>query len=110
MTSAISREIRRTRHFLTLSAGIAFLWAAFLSVSPGLHERVHPGAGVEHNCAVTLVSAGHLHNSASSALFSAESPLVQLAKIAALNPVWIQSLFLVAGVFEHGPPAFNLNG
>ena len=91
-----------------VAAGIlsAFLWTLTLTVSPSLHERIHSDANrVEHSCAVTLIGSGNCNHSVPMPLVSAPVLAIQFSKIPALNPLWIQSSFLGARIFEHAPPA-----
>jgi hypothetical protein len=84
----------------------AFSWTLLVSVSPQLHQRVHPDASrVEHNCAATLIASGNYDHAAHPPLISAAIPAVQFSKIPALTPCWVQSPFLGAHIFEHAPPA-----
>ena len=94
-----------TRASFAIFATAAFLWTLTLSVSPQLHERVHPDANrVEHTCAVTFVASGSYDHTPLALLISAPVPLGAF-DIPALSPRWVQSIFLVAAVFEHAPPA-----
>jgi hypothetical protein len=93
------------RAFVTVFALAGFLCALTLSVSPQLHERIHPDASrADHSCAVTLIAAGNLKHSPATVLISAPA-LVGELKAPELNSQWVQSLFLLAAVFEHAPPA-----
>jgi p-aminobenzoyl-glutamate transporter AbgT len=76
-----------------------------LSVAPNLHERLHPTAASLHECAVTLISSGSCHHSAAAPLIIAPTTAVQFSKVPALNPIWVESPFLGACIFEHAPPA-----
>jgi hypothetical protein len=83
----------------------AFFWTLTLSVSPQLHERVHSDANrVEHSCAVTFIASGNYDRSAEALYISAPVHLDEFT-IPELTPLWIGSVFLVASVFEHAPPA-----
>jgi hypothetical protein len=85
---------------------IAFSCALVLSVSPQLHERIHRDAQKSHHeCAVTLIAAGNYHHAVAAPFVSAPVLAVQFSHIATLNPIWVQSPFLGACVFEHAPPA-----
>jgi hypothetical protein len=96
----------RWNGFVAALVLVAFSWALALSVSPRLHERVHADASrVEHSCAVTFFTSGSCDHSAHAPLVSAPVPLVQSARIAALNSIWVEPLFLGACIFEHAPPA-----
>jgi hypothetical protein len=96
----------RGRGFAAAFAAAAFLWSLTLSVSPQLHERIHPDASQpDHTCAVTVMAAGNYTHSAPAPLISAPVPVVQLSVIPALTPQWVESPFLGARIFEHAPPA-----
>jgi hypothetical protein len=100
------RSINCGRAFIAACLLVGFFWTLALSVSPQLHARVHPDAAKsEHTCAVTLIAAGSYTHSPHVPLISAPFPAVQFAKIPALTPQWVESLFLGATVFEHAPPA-----
>ena len=83
----------------------AFFWSLVLSVSPQLHQRVHRDANLtEHTCAVTLFASGNCEHNAAPQLVTAPVPTLQFADVAAFSPDSIESLFLLARVFEHAPP------
>jgi hypothetical protein len=83
----------------------AFFWTLTLSASPQLHARVHPDAGrVDHSCAVTFIASGNCDHSPEALYISAPVYLDEFT-IPELTPLWIGSVFLVASVFEHAPPA-----
>ena len=92
----------------TLVAGfisVVFLWALALSASPQLHQRLHPDADrVEHSCAVTMIDPGGYNHVPHPLLVSLPLPTIQLSKIPALTPQWVESPFLGARIFEHAPP------
>jgi hypothetical protein len=93
------------RAFVTVVTFAAFLWTLTLSVSPQLHQRVHPDANrVEHTCAVTFIAHGNVDHSPAAFLISAPAPIDEF-KIPEVSPRWVASLFLLAAVFEHAPPA-----
>ena len=93
------------RASVAIFASAAFLWALTLSVSPQLHERVHPDANqIEHTCAATFVASGNYDHAPVALLISAPVPLGAF-DIPTLSPRWIQPSFLIAAVFEHAPPA-----
>jgi hypothetical protein len=96
----------RGRAFIAICVFAAFLWALALSASPQLHQRVHKDANrVEHNCATTMIASGSYDHAAHPPLISAPVPAIQVSKIPALTPQWVQSPFLGACIFEHAPPA-----
>jgi hypothetical protein len=103
----VEREDRVAMKRIAIHFGLicAFLFANALSVSPQLHERVHPEAEQpQHECAVTLIAAGNYHHW-SPPLIAPVDTAVEFSKIAVLNPTWVQPVFLLAHVFAHGPPA-----
>jgi hypothetical protein len=104
----MSTSRRPTRLGRTLVVGfisVAFLWALALSASPQLHERFHPDANrVEHSCAVTIIDPGGYNHVFHRPLVSLPLPTIQLSKIPALSPQWVESPFLGARIFEHAPP------
>jgi hypothetical protein len=94
-----------TRASVAIFASAAFLWTLMLSVSPQLHERVHPDADrVEHTCAATFVASGNYNYTPSALLISAPVPTGEF-EVPELTPRWLGPLFLIAFVFEHAPPA-----
>ncbi len=98
-----SRTIIRAS--VAVLAAAAFLWTLTLSVSPQLHERLHPDANrVEHTCAATFVASGNYDHAPLVLLIRAPVPLGEF-DIPTLSPRWIQPVFLIAAVFEHAPPA-----
>lgn len=93
------------RAFVAAFTGLAFLWALVLSVSPQLHERFHPDANrVGHTCAVTLVASGNYNHSPCSQLVGIPDLVDQFPTVRTLAPTWVESLFLLARIFEHAPP------
>jgi hypothetical protein len=85
----------------------AILLMLGLSAAPHLHERLHPTAASLHECAVTLIASGGCHHSAASPVTVAPVAAIQLSKIPALIPHWVESPFLGAHIFEHAPPAHS---
>ena len=51
------------------------------------------------------VASGSYDHTAQVPLVSAPVPAVHFSKIPALTPLWVQSPFLGACIFEHAPPA-----
>jgi hypothetical protein len=99
------RSPNRGRAFVATFVSAAFLWTLALSVSPQLHERVHPDANsVEHTCAVTFITSGNYDHAAPAPLVSAPTSNAQFSEIPALISTWVQSPFLGASIFEHAPP------
>jgi hypothetical protein len=106
--SMFARSTNRRRAFITGFVFAAFVWAIALSTSSPLHQRVHPDANrVEHTCGVTMIASGTYNYSAHAPLVSVPVPAVQFSKISTLSPLWVQSPFLGASVFEHGPPSHS---
>ena len=100
-----SRAILRASVAILASAG--FLWTLTLSVSPQLHQRIHPDANkVEHTCAATFIASGNYDHAPTALLISTPVPLGAF-DIPALSPRWIQPVFLIATVFEHAPPTLS---
>src|SRR5438552_2737096 len=98
----------KARAFVAVLASTAFFWTLTLSVSPQLHERIHPDANrVDHSCAVTLITSGNCNHSPAAPLITAPAPIVKSSRPLALNSIWVRTLFLDASVFEHAPPAHS---
>ena len=101
--------MKRSTAFRALVAVVtsaAFLWTLTLSVSPQLHERIHPDAGrVDHSCAITFVASGSYNHSPAAPLIALPAPAFEFCKISTLNSIWVQPLFLGAHIFAHAPPA-----
>ena len=101
-----ARLPNRGHAFVTTFLSVAFLWSLALAASPELHARVHKDANrAGHNCAVTLIASGTFDHSSQPPLVTAPNQAVQLSKLSAMNPVWVESPFLLARIFEHAPPA-----
>jgi hypothetical protein len=84
----------------------ALLLAFALSVLPHWHELLHSDAKApRHECAVTLVSSGTHHQPAPAPFVTAPVPALQLSFVPALHPVWVETPFVGARIFEHAPPA-----
>src|SRR2546426_11067795 len=97
-----------TRAFVGLLASAVFIWTLTLSVSPQLHERIHPDANrVDHSCAITFIASGSYNYSPAAALVSVPALVDQFSPVPALTPRWVESPFLLARVFEHAPPAHS---
>jgi len=104
--STSRRSTNRSRALVAGFISVAFLWALALSVSPQLHQRLHPDANrVEHSCAVTIVASGSYNHASHSPRVTLAVPVIQFSKIPALTPQWVESPFLGAHIFEHAPPA-----
>jgi hypothetical protein len=97
-----------TRALIGLLASAAFLWTLTLSVSPQLHERIHPDANrIDHSCAITFIASGSYNYSPAAPLLSVPAFVDQFSSIPTLTPHWVESSFLLARVFEHAPPAHS---
>ena len=106
--STFAQPTNRGRLFVAACVSVAFLWALALSVSPQLHQRVHADANrMEHNCAATMIASGSYNHAAHVPLVSAPVPSAHFSKIPALTPQWVESPFLRASAFEHGPPGHS---
>lgn len=84
---------------------VAIFWALTLSVSPQLHELVHPDADHEdHDCAVTLFLGGGLvHAPVLPSLVA--GPLFILLRQSLISPPDIFAvLFAGQRISERGPP------
>jgi hypothetical protein len=90
---------------LVLAAAIVLTLG--MSAAPNLHERLHPTAASLHECAVTLIASGGCHYSAAARLMIAPATALQFSRIPALNPIWVESPFRGACIFEHAPPAHS---
>jgi hypothetical protein len=93
---------------------VAIFWALTLTVSPQLHELIHPDADHEdHDCAVTLFLGGGLvHSPLLPSLVT--GPLVLFLRHTPSPPPEIFAvLFAGQRISERGPPAimvgFNQN-
>jgi len=103
--SMFARSNNCGRAIIAAFVSVGFFWALALSASPQLHQRVHKDANrAEHNCAVTMIASGSYDHATLSPLVSAPVPIVQLSRIPAWTPCWVQSPFLGACIFEHAPP------
>jgi len=100
------RSSRSDRAVVAISLCAAFLWTLALSASPELHQRVHRDANrSDHVCAVTMVASGNYNHSPAGPLVTLPTPIDQFYSIAPLTPQWVESLFFLARIFEHAPPA-----
>src|SRR5438477_10301980 len=87
---------------------LSFLWTLALSASPQLHQRIHRDANRgDHVCAVTMVASGNYNHSPSAPPLNAPVLAQQFSPTPALTPQWVESAFLFARIFEHGPPAHS---
>jgi hypothetical protein len=104
---AVGRSAIIYRVFVAISVAAAFAWTLALSVSPQLHERVHPDANQgNHECAITLVAGGNYDHGTTGPLIVVPAPAIQFSDLATLDSTWVASPFLGASIFEHAPPVF----
>jgi hypothetical protein len=100
------RSSRSDRAVVATFLCLAFLWTLALGASPQLHQRIHRDSNRgDHVCAITLVASGNFNHSACPQLVSVPDLIGQFSGIPALTPQWVESLFLLARIFEHAPPA-----
>ena len=93
------------RKAITIGLIGAFVFAIALAASPQLHARFHSDANrTEHNCAVTMIASGSYDHATQVPLVGASAPAIQISKVLALTPRWVESPFLGASIFEHAPP------
>ena len=84
---------------------VAVFWALTLSVSPQLHELVHPDADHEdHDCAVTLFLGGGLVHSPVLPSLVAGPLFIFLRQTPSPPPHIFAVLFAGQRISERGPP------
>jgi hypothetical protein len=84
---------------------VAVLWALTLTVSPQLHELVHPDADHEdHDCAVTLFLSGGLVHSPLPPSLVAGPLFIFLRQTFSPPPDIFAVLFAGQRISERGPP------
>jgi drug/metabolite transporter (DMT)-like permease len=93
---------------------VAIFWALTLTVSPQLHELIHPDADHEdHDCAVTLFLGGGLVHSPLLPSLVAGPLVLFLRHTPSPPPDIFAVLFAGQRISERGPPlisvAFNQN-
>jgi hypothetical protein len=87
-----------------LLLGAAIVFVLGLSVSPNLHERLHPTAATFHECAATLIASGHCEQNAPPQ----GAPKLENAPN---SPVFLPQRFqsviaaVPSSIQEHAPPA-----
>jgi hypothetical protein len=87
---------------------VAVLWALTLTVSPQLHELIHPDADHEdHDCAVTLFLGGGLVHSQTLPSLVAGPLFIYLRQTPNPPPEILAALFAGQRVFERGPPVLR---
>ena len=101
--------VMRKSSFRAIVTGVlfsSFFFALSLAVAPQLHERIHPNATKsDHECAVTLIASGKYEQSDAAPALIVPQAALPFCKIPALCPIWVESPFLGASIFEHAPPA-----
>jgi hypothetical protein len=106
MKTCLNERFRSLGRFpLSVLLVLAVVVAAMLSVSPALHERLHPDATATHLCAVTLFASGHCESVSAPPVFT---PPEALPLLAALPAPPVSSLVTAHffALLEHAPPAF----
>src|SRR5205807_10040819 len=102
------RSSRSDRAVVATFLCLAFLWTLALSASPRLHQWIHRDANRgDHVCAITMVASGNYNHSPAAPLLNAPVLAQQFSPTPALTPQWVESAFLFARIFEHGPPAHS---
>jgi hypothetical protein len=92
------------RFGLVAFLGLAIFAAVLLSVSPGLHERLHPGTTSTHVCIVTLFASGQCLTASAAPVCSAPG----LPPFLAILPSPVAALLPGDHFFsllEHAPPS-----
>ena len=93
------------RFGLVVFLGLAIFAAVLLSVSPGLHEQLHPDTASTHLCIVTLFASAQCHATTAAPVCVAPTALPFLAVL----PSTVAALFPGDHFFsllEHAPPSF----
>jgi hypothetical protein len=84
---------------------VAILWVLTLTVSPQIHELIHPDAGHEdHDCAVTLFLGGGLAHSSLLPSLVAGPLFTFLGHMPSLPSEILAALFPGQRISERGPP------
>jgi hypothetical protein len=84
----------------------AFLFALVLSAAPQLHERIHQPDGANHQCAVTLLTAGSCEHTPCDTIALAP-PLPRPASAPSHRHFQLVSARLEFSLLEHAPPAIS---
>jgi hypothetical protein len=83
-------------------------WATVLAVCPSLHELIHHDADDEHHdCAVTMLLAGHLDQPAVDPIVITKPALVPVPLDQTSESRSFGSFFLSCRLLEHAPPLGN---
>jgi len=103
-----SAQPRRLLHLaVAFCVGAHLLMAMAMAASPELHRYFHSDAdGEDHECVVTHLNKGDLHDGAPTILVTLGQalPTNELGRTATAESVWVAPLFLKNGVLEHAPP------
>ena len=89
---------------------VAIFWALTLTVSPQLHELIHPDADHEdHDCAVTLFLGGGLVHSPLLPSLVAGPLVLFLGHTPSPPPDIFAVLFAGQRISERGPPVISVS-
>jgi hypothetical protein len=103
-----SAQTRRLLHLaVAFCVGAHLLMTMAMAASPELHRYFHGDAdGEDHECVVTHLNKGDLHDGAPTILVTVglALPTNELGRVVAADSVWVAPLFLKNGVLEHAPP------
>ena len=103
--SVTDRLVQTAQRSLSTVLVVAILWVLALTVSPQLHELVHPDADHEdHDCAVTLFLGGGLVHSSLLPSLVAGPLLTFLRHTPNLPSEILAAIFRGQQIFERGPP------
>jgi hypothetical protein len=94
------------RRIFALGCIGAFLLTIALADAPRLHERIHRVQGAEHECAVTLLTAGNCEHTPCDAIALAPPP-PRPASAPFHRHFQLVSARLEFSLLEHAPPAIS---
>jgi hypothetical protein len=100
---------KRTALRAMVAAGCigAVLFALVLSAVPRLHEQIHGATGTpNHECAVTLLTAGNYQHTLNVAT-SLAPPAQPMAFAHIFRSFQLVSAHLESSLLEHAPPAIS---
>jgi hypothetical protein len=92
------------RFFLAAPLVVTLLAAGLLSVSPALHEHLHPDTTTTHLCVVTLFASGQCEAVGSPPVFAPPDALPLLAVLPLPAPPSFSSARFFS-LLEHAPPS-----
>src|ERR1700740_2436707 len=102
-------SIQAGQRFTGAALVVAIFWALTLTVSPQLHELIHPDADHEdHDCAVTLFLGGGLVHSPSLPSLVAGPLVLFLRHTPSPPPEIFAVLFAGQRISERGPPVTSV--